>query len=232
MTTTHTFNVHFWLKKSSIKSDGRIPIYASIWIDSIPVDLSTKEAIFEEHWNSEAKRVKSRIKAVKLRYLGKDKAVLTFKNLLDYHKDNELGKLAPGTTKNYSSTEKYLDRFIKKQFNSTDIHLTQINYSFVVKFENYLRTCPPLKKSQPLKNNGIMKHLERMQKHTILAFKHGWIKINPFALYELKFEEFDYPFLEQCEIDTMYNLSITQTGMCLIRDISKIKDTCKVTVIR
>ena len=49
MTITNTFNVHFWLKKSSIRKDETIPIFARIWIDSIPVDVSTKEATFEEH---------------------------------------------------------------------------------------------------------------------------------------------------------------------------------------
>ncbi|WP_299555265.1 site-specific integrase [Seonamhaeicola sp.] len=252
MTTTHTFNVHFWLKKTLIKSDGTAPIYARISIDSIRVDLSTKETVFEEYWNFDTKRVKSRTKnakfindtlddiytkiksafrqlkqegrvitpqSVKLRYLGKDKAILTLKNLLEYHRDNELEKLAPGTAKNYSATEKYLNRFIRKQFNSNDVHLTQINYSFVVQFENYLRTCQPLQKSRPLNNNGIMKHLERLQKQTTLAFKHGWIKINPFALYELKFEEFDCPFLEQHEIDIMSKLSIPHESMCLVRDV-------------
>ncbi len=252
MTITQTFNVHFWLKKSSIRKDETIPIYARIWIDSIPVDVSTKEALLEEHWSAMAGRVKARTKnakyindilddvysniktaykqlkdegrvitaqAIKLRYLGKDKAVLTYKDLIEYHRDNELKKLAQGTIKNYGATEKYIDRFIKKEFKSNDVHLTQLDYSFIVKFENYLRTCPPLRKSQPLNNNGVMKHLERLQKFTTLAFKHGWIKIDPFALYELKYEEFDCPFLEQSELEAMMVLYISKKSMRLVRDI-------------
>ena len=46
-----------------------------------------------------------------------------------------------------------------------------------------------------------MKHMERFQKLTTLALKHGWIKENPFSLYQLKFEEFDSAFLDQTEID-------------------------------
>ena len=252
MTITHTFNIHFWLKKSSIRKDETIPIYARIWIDSIPVDLSTKEAVLEEHWsttvgratgraksvkyineildevNSKIKKAYKQLKnegrlitaqAVKSRYLGKDKAVLTFNDLIIYHKENELEKLAPGTVKNYSATEKYIDRFIKKEFKSNDVYLAQIDYSFIVKFENYLRTCPPLRKSQPLKNNGIMKHLGRLQKFTTLAFKHGWVKIDPFALYELKYEEFDCPFLEQFELYAMATLFLSNKSMRLVRDV-------------
>lgn len=252
MTITHTLNVHFWLKKTSIRKDETIPIYARIWIDSIPVDVSTKEVILEEQWSALTGRVKVRTKhgkyindilddvnsqikkaykqlkeegrlitskAVKLRYLGKDKAVLTCKGLIAYHRENELQKLAPGTIKNYGATEKYIGRFIKKEFKSNDVHLAQMDYSFIVKFENYLRNCPPLRKHQPLNNNGIMKHLERLQKFTTLAFKHGWIKIDPFALYVLKYEEFDCPFLEQFELDAMVKLSISEKSMRLVRDV-------------
>tara|TARA_R110002049_G_scaffold252890_4_gene428232 strand:+ start:150 stop:1502 length:1353 start_codon:yes stop_codon:yes gene_type:complete len=252
MTTVHTFTVHFWLKKTSIRKDDTIPIYARIWIDSIPVDVSTKQVIVEEQWCTMTGRVKAKTnngkhindilddinsqikkaykqlkeegrlitsKAVKLRYLGKDKSVLTCKGLIGYHRENELQKLAPGTIKNYGATEKYIDRFIKKEFKSNDIHLAQIDYSFIVKFENYLRCCPPLRKSQPLNNNGIMKHLERLQKFTTLAFKHGWIKLDPFALYQLKYEEFDCPFLEQFELDAMVKLSISEKSMRLVRDV-------------
>ncbi|MET2985569.1 site-specific integrase [Aureibaculum conchae] len=252
MTTTHTFNVHFWLKKSSIKKDETVPVYARIWVDSTPVDVSTKEAILEVHWCTSASRVKKRVKnakcfnetlddvhskikkaykqlkeegkfitaqAVKLRYLGKDKVISTCKELIDYHKKEELKKLAPGTIKNYSATEKYIGSFIKKEFKSDDVHLCQIDYSFIVKFESYLRTCPPLRKSQPLNNNGIMKHLERLQKFTTLAFKHGWIKLNPFTMYELKYEEFDCPFLEQFELDAISVIPISDKSMNLVRDI-------------
>ncbi|XCF07839.1 site-specific integrase [Tamlana crocina] len=252
MTTTHTFNVHFWLKRNSARKNGTKTIYARLWIDSKPVDMSTKESVNEIHWCNKRNRVKTRVKyareindalddinsrlkavyrqlkaegapvtskAVKLRYLGKDRSVKTCRELMDYHRNNEMKKLAKGTIKNYSATEKYICKFILEEFKTDDVPLFQINYSFVVKFENYLRRCTPLKKSQPLNNNGIMKHLERLQKFTTLGFKHGWIKTNPFKLYQLKYEDFDCPFLEQFELDKLKNLSIEKDSMRLVRDI-------------
>ena len=121
--------------------------------------------------------------AVKLRCLGKDKPLATFNDLTHYHRENDLIYLSPGTAKNYPSTEKCLNRFILKKFKSSDYYLKNIIYSFVESFECYLRHCAPLKKAQPLGNNGIMKHMERFQKLTTLALKHGWIKDNPFSLY-------------------------------------------------
>ncbi|MBT9190091.1 phage integrase SAM-like domain-containing protein [Zobellia russellii] len=157
--------------------------------------------------------------AIKQRYLGKDKAVLTCMDLIRYHKENEFKKLAPGTIKNYSATEKYICQFIKKQFRSHDVYLAQIDYSFIVQFEHYLRTCPPLRKSRPLNNNGIMKHMERLQKFMTVAFKHGWVKAHPFALYELKFEEFDCPYLEQFELVALATIHLPNKSMCLVRDV-------------
>lgn len=40
---------------------------------------------------------------------------------------------------------------------------------FLVNFENYLRNGKPLRKFQPLGNNGIMKHMECFQKLTTLV---------------------------------------------------------------
>tara|TARA_R110002033_G_scaffold15675_1_gene44038 strand:+ start:13374 stop:14660 length:1287 start_codon:yes stop_codon:yes gene_type:complete len=151
--------------------------------------------------------------AIKLRYLGKDKPVVTINDLIKYHRVHDLKKLTKGTAKNYPSTEKYLNRYILEEYKLSDFYIKKINYSFVVNFENYLRNCRPLRKSQPLGNNGIMKHMERFQKLTTLALKHGWIKYNPFGLYQLKFEEFDSPFLEQSEIDKTKSLKTNDFGL-------------------
>ncbi|CAH8294036.1 site-specific recombinase XerD [Mariniflexile fucanivorans] len=151
--------------------------------------------------------------AVKLRYLGKDKPVATIHDLINYHRKNDLIYLSQGTAKNYPSTEKYLHRFILNEFKSSDYYLKNINYSFVASFESYLRQCEPLRKSQPLRNNGIMKHMERFQKLTTLALKHGWVKKNPFSLYQLKFEEFDSAFLDQTEIDRVKLLNSSNVSL-------------------
>lgn len=252
MKTSKTFSIHFWLKKTAKKKNGRVPIYVRITVEGIRADLSAKRFTVEKHWCSEAGRVNARVsgakaindylddvyyklvdchkqlssefdlitaQAIKLRYLGRDKIVKTLKELIKYHRENDIKKLEKGSAKNYGATEKYLDRFIRKKFGSSDVHLALVDYAFVVNFETYLRTCPPLRKSQPLGNNGLMKHLERLQKFTTLALKHGWIKRNPFALYELQFEEFDSPFLEQLELDALTILEIPERGLQLARDM-------------
>ncbi len=66
MKTTHTFIVHFWLKRKSIRKDGTTPIYARVRLDGIAVDISTKESVFEEHWCPNAQRINPKVKNASL----------------------------------------------------------------------------------------------------------------------------------------------------------------------
>ena len=157
--------------------------------------------------------------AIKLRYLGRDKTVTTLKELLDYHFKNELPKLEPGTAKNYGATEKYLLKFLIKKLKVSDVKLATIDYSFITSFENFLRVCKPLRASQPLTNNGIMKHQERFQKMLNVAIKFNWIQQNPFILYQLKFDEYDSDFLEVHELEVFKNLTFDDKGLELVCDI-------------
>ncbi|ASV31506.1 MULTISPECIES: site-specific integrase [Flavobacteriaceae] len=157
--------------------------------------------------------------AIKLRYLGKDKSFGTLSELVKYHTDHELQKLEQGTAKNYSATIKYLLRFIKKKYNTPDINLAVIDYAFLAKFETYLQTCPPLRKSQPLNNNGIMKHMERFQKLMGIATKFGCVRTNPFNFYEFKFEQYDSDYLDSQELEKLASSHIQEIGIGVVRDI-------------
>lgn len=214
MKNIHTFIVHFWLKKKSIRKNGTIPIYLRIRLDGNSADISTKVTVMEEHWCSKAERVNPKAKdakyinnalddissdikntyreltqeerflsaqTFKLRYFGKDKPIRTLGALIEYHRTIEIPKLKIGTAKNYRATEKYLKSFVSFKYKTSDIPLNQIDYAFVLSFENYLRTCKPLMKSHPLRNNGVIKHLQRFKKMTTIAHKLACIKQDFFA---------------------------------------------------
>lgn len=157
--------------------------------------------------------------AIKRRFLGTDKTVSTLSELLQYHEDFELKKLAPGTAKNYGATNKYLTRFVKEYSGLMDVSLASIDYAFLVGFENYLRNTEPLQKSQPLNNNGIMKHMERFQKLINVGMRYSWLKTNPFAQYQLKFEEFDSAFLNEDELESLKCHEIKKGTLDLVRDL-------------
>jgi len=157
--------------------------------------------------------------AIKQRYLGIDKPVSTLMELIQHHQEKELKKLAEGTAKNYAATEKYLSRFVKERFRVRDVALSKLDYAFVVDFENYLRTTTSLRKCQPLNNNGIMKHMERFQKMVNVGMRFGWLKRSPFALYKLKFEDYDSDFLEASDLDLLKSNKIADSSMILVIDL-------------
>ncbi|WP_424989200.1 site-specific integrase [Flagellimonas sp.] len=157
--------------------------------------------------------------AIKQRYLGEDRTLRTLEDIIKYHRDKEMPKLEPGTSKNYGATETYLKRFVKKKFSSQDIRLSFIDYTFVVEFEGFLRNCPSINKAQPLTNNGIMKHMERFKKLVGIAFKFRCIPQNPFNQYNMKFEDYDSDFLEEAEIQRLASVDIKDSGKAIVRDI-------------
>jgi hypothetical protein len=100
-------------------------------------------------------------KAIKLMYFGEDEERMTLMKAVEYHNSNINKSLRWGTLKNYFSTEKYLKQFLEERLKTNDIYLIQLNYKFIVNFENYIRTYRPRKARKICSNNGAMKHLER-----------------------------------------------------------------------
>ncbi len=141
------------------------------------------------------------VEAVKSLYLGEDdQTAITLFKLADYHKQVETGKLARGTMKNYSTTELYLKKFIKKTYRKEDIALEQLNYRFILDFENFLHNYKPVDHHKPLHNNGVMKHLERLKKLANLAVTLDWLDKDPFSKYKLHFEKVERGYLTKEEL--------------------------------
>ena len=65
--------------------------------------------------------------AVKARYLGQDEQHKTLMELVEYHNTTMDSVLKYGTMKNYYSTERYLNKFLKDRFKTPDIYLKQLN---------------------------------------------------------------------------------------------------------
>jgi hypothetical protein len=126
----------------------------------------------------------SRIKA---RFLGQDERHKTLLELITYHNENMAGTLKYGTLKNYFTAENYVKRFLQEKKKLHDIYLKQLSYSFIIDFEQFLRKGQSINKSQPLRNNGVMKHLERLKKLMNLATELEWTDKNPFLGFKLKF---------------------------------------------
>jgi len=126
--------------------------------------------------------------------------------------------LKPGSLKNYFTTEKYLQNFLKKKYNAGDIYLKELKYEFITAFEYYLRNHP-LKKNDPCTNNGTMKHLERLKKMVSWATKNGWIEKDPFMYYQLKFKRTERDYLSADEMSCIENYDFENGMLQKVRDL-------------
>ncbi len=143
--------------------------------------------------------------AIKSMFLGTDQKDFTLCKLVDYHNQAMRDTLAWGTMKNYFTTQKYIHRFLKERFGTTDMFLSELSYKFITDFEFFLRNYKPKDHQKPLGNNGVMKHLERFRKMVTMAVKMEWVSRDPFDKYQLKFHRVDRGFLDAEELETLEN---------------------------
>jgi integrase len=158
-------------------------------------------------------------KGIKLRYFGEDEERMSLMQAVEYHNKNINNELKPGTLKNYFSTENYLREFLQEKHKTNDIYLIQLNYRFIVNFENYIRTYNPKTKRRTCTNNGVMKHMERLRKIINLSLRMEWLEKDPFRNYKLRFIRNERDYLTERELDLIEDTSFTAIGLERVKDI-------------
>lgn len=139
--------------------------------------------------------------------------------LLDYHDYSEFSKFAEGTIKNYGVTRRYILSFLLKRKNLTDYQLSKIDFKFITDFDFFLRTVKPKDHHQPMSNNGLMKHMQRLRKILNLGVKLEWLQKNPLDAYDIKFEKTERGFLTSYELEAIEKKEITLARLAFIRDM-------------
>ncbi|PRY52725.1 site-specific recombinase XerD [Arcticibacter pallidicorallinus] len=157
--------------------------------------------------------------AIKDAFLGTAKEVHTLSSLFEYHNETAASTLKWSTLKHYYVTQRYLVKFIQKQFKSADLYLHELDYKFIYDFETFLRNHKPVDHQKPLNNNGVMKHIIRVKKMVHLAIQLEWISKNPFANYKLKIQKVNREHLSEKELKTMENKVFDIDRIDMIRDL-------------
>ena len=157
--------------------------------------------------------------AVKNLFLGEEKSENTLCSLMDYHNENMKGVLAWGTLKNYFTTKKYVLLFLKKRFKTNDIYLSDLGHQFITEFEFFLRKTIPLDESNPLGNNGIMKHIERLKKIARLGVMMEWMPKHPFERFQLRFQKTERDFLTAQELEVLENFTFSTDRLNRVKDL-------------
>ncbi len=195
---------------------GRGPIVQELqtFLDSVQFDL--RSAYFELYRAGQ----KIDANAVKHRYLGVDiQEPRQLLEMFQYHFKRETGNLNNSTLKNYHTTAKYLKLYIKSKFKKCDFPLEELNYKFIDGFEVFLKDPENQIGARPLENNGIMKHMERLQKVVNLAIKLDELAKDPFKLYKRKMKEPEHVYLTMDELEKFETLTYETSGRQLAKDL-------------
>lgn len=158
-------------------------------------------------------------KAIKSRFLKEDVNTSTLVGAVEYHYKLALKTIRPGTLKNYRTTEKYIRAFLQDELKCEDIFLTRLKYSFITKFENYLRMHEPTDHQKPMGNNTVMKHLQRLRKIVSMAVRLEWIDKDPFYNYKASYERTEREFLTGLELDKIEQKELQVERLRYVRDL-------------
>jgi site-specific recombinase XerD len=157
--------------------------------------------------------------AIRDKVLGTDHLLPTLVSLIEYHNEQQEIKLAPGTMKNYYTTQRYIEKFLREKYYRNDIILSQLTYKFILDFERYLFNYVPKDHQKPLNNNGIMKHIERLRKMINMAVKLDWLSKDPFASFKKHFDKVERESLNSKELIALANKEFTIERLRHVRDM-------------
>ena len=123
------------------------------------------------------------------------------------------------TLKNYFTTKKYIDLFLKHKLKRDDIYLHELNFKFISDFEYFLRKWQPVDHHRPIGNNTVMKHIERLQKMIRLAVRMDWLEKDPFTTHKAKFIKVERGFLTENELTAIENKKFNIERLQLVKDL-------------
>ncbi|MBS1680969.1 MAG: site-specific integrase [Bacteroidetes bacterium] len=129
----------------------------------------------------------------------------TLLGLIEYHNAQMKTFLEWGTMKNYYTTQKYIEMFLKESYKTSDVRLSSLSYNFIVNLEIFLKGRQPVDHHKPCGHNTVLKHIERLRKMINLAIKNEWLDRDPFAKYQAKFIKNDRGFLSLQELEQIEN---------------------------
>lgn len=207
-------DVATWDKsKSQVKGNSQQAKITNRYIEQV------KAKLFQSYQNLKLEDKLITAQAIKSNYLGEDEVYKSLEDLITYHNEKMACKLHKDTMRHYKSSQNYLRKFIKKEYKTDDVFLKDLNYSFVIGFEDFLRSYQPTDHQRRIGNNTVMKHIQRLRKMVIMAFKMEWITRDPFVKFKSSFIKTEREFLSEEELQTLEEFTSTIKRLELVRDL-------------
>ncbi|MCR9226764.1 MAG: site-specific integrase [Flavobacteriaceae bacterium] len=143
----------------------------------------------------------------------------TMRDLVSYHNSNMFPKLHGNTSRLYLTSQKYIFLFLKKKLKLEDIRLDELNYKFILDFENFLRKHKPNHYQKQIGNNAVMKHIQRLRKMVSLAYRLEWIDKDPFRQFKQRLTPTNREYLGAEELQAIEELELQSKRLKTVRDL-------------
>ena len=199
-------------KKGRLRSKDKGSLQVNQFIEQ------TRTQIFQCYMEMKASETTFTANSLKARFLGEDKDHPSVQELIDYHNEKMEHVLQYDTMRHFRTSQRYIMEYIKKEYKADDFFLKDLDYSFVLGFESFLRSYKPKHYQPKIGNNTIMKHIQRLRKMVRMAFHMEWIEKDPFVRFKPRIITKEREFLNQAELDSVENLS------CSIQRLTDVKD--------
>ena len=187
-------------------------------INSFLDDVYSKLFQYDQELRAEDKRITPQV--IKSLFLKNDKGGhFTMRDLIAYHNKTMFHKLHHNTSRLYLTSQKYIMLFVKTEYKREDMELAELDYPFILRFENFLRRHKPRHYQKQIGNNAVMKHIQRLRKMITLAYHMEWIEKDPFLKFKQKLTPTHREFLTPVELEQIEALKMDSKRLNTVRDL-------------
>lgn len=180
-------------------------------------DVQTKIYRIYEQLKSEGIPFTSQ--SIKDKFLGECRKSFSFQDIVDYHNEKMQHKLHKNTMGQYKTSQRYMLSYILEEYRKPNILLVELDYSFVIGFENYLRCIVPKPGQSKIGHNTAMKHIKRLRRMVTLAYRMEWLNRDPFDNYTIRIEKKEREFLTTQELRSIEDMTSSIERLITVRDI-------------
>ncbi|GAA4886914.1 site-specific integrase [Flaviramulus aquimarinus] len=203
-----------WNAKTQ-RADGSSKVSKAL--NLYPNDVQSK--IYRIYEQMKSDEILSTSQSIKDRFLGESRKSHSFQNLIEYHNEKMQHKLHKNTIGQYKTSQRYMLSYILEEYKKPDILLLEMDYSFVVGFENYLRSFVPKSGQLKIGHNTAMKHIKRLRRMITLAYRMEWLVRDPFDNYTIRIEKKAREFLTAHELRSIEDMTSSIERLIIVRDI-------------
>lgn len=113
----------------------------------------------------------------------------------------------------YRASENHLIEFLKVEYKLQDFKLKDLSYKFIADFELYLKT------KGKCRQNGAIKHIQRIKKAVKIALKYDYIQKDPFIMHSMSKEKVNRQPLNEGELKVLETVTLDIQRLEVVRDM-------------